>query len=107
MLNKIDRVRKMEALFDEATTVIDSIATQVEENKITKKLLEEFNNIQPKIEVLQNYYEGEDWLEDYDCDLENLFPPCLKRGVLSEDAIYDLLTDNDILKEQLEVNIDY
>ena len=32
-----------------------------------------------------------DWFADYDADRAGLLPPDLKRGVLSEDAVYDLL----------------
>ena len=102
MLNQIDRVRKMEGLLNEATEVIDKISEKVETNQIPADIINEFNMIQDKIATLQNYYEGKEWMEDYDADCENLFPPCLNRGVLSEDAIYDLLVDNDLLKEELE-----
>ena len=103
MINQIDRIRKMEIILDECTTVIENIATAVEEGKITDDIIKKFNLIQDNITILANYYESEEWKEDYLADEENQLPPCLKRGVLSEDAVYDLLTDNDILKEQLEL----
>lgn len=40
---------------------------------------------------LKEYYEGGQWLRDYEMDEAGLLPPDLKRGVLSQDGVYDLL----------------
>ena len=40
---------------------------------------------------LVEYYEGGQWLRDYELDEKGLLPAGLKRGVLSEDAVYNLL----------------
>ena len=40
---------------------------------------------------LAEYYEGGQWMHDYALDEKKLLPCDLKRGVLSEDAVYDLL----------------
>ena len=42
---------------------------------------------------LIRYYEGGQWLHDYRLDEAGLLPRHLKRGVLSEDGVYDLLTE--------------
>ena len=47
--------------------------------------------LRPQIEELSAYYGSKDWFADYDADRAGLLPPHLKRGVLSEDAVYDLL----------------
>ena len=47
--------------------------------------------LRPQIEELSAYYGSKDWFADYDADRAGLLPKDLKRGVLSEDAIYDLL----------------
>ena len=103
-MNQIERVRKMEELLNKAQDVIDRISVALEENTVTDSLKNEYEDIQETILVLQNYYEGEEWKEDYELDSEGGFPPCLNRGVLSEDAVYDLLTDNDIIKDELELD---
>jgi hypothetical protein len=41
-------------------------------------------------------------MEDFDADREGKIPKSLPRGVLTEDAIYDLLTDNMRLKGNLK-----
>ncbi|MBP5493059.1 MAG: amino acid racemase [Clostridiales bacterium] len=80
----IARVRKMEQLFDQAR---DKIAR-------AEKSKEEFLAFQPQIEKLASYYESSDWKEDFARDEEGGFPKTLKRGVLSEDGIYNLLERN-------------
>ena len=42
---------------------------------------------------LRRYYEGGQWLRDYALDEAGLLPRQLKRGVLSQDGVYDLLTE--------------
>ena len=43
--------------------------------------------------VLSEYLSGGGWLQDYERDEQGLFPAGLKRGVLSQDGLYDLLED--------------
>lgn len=45
------------------------------------------------LDELLQYYEGGMWLSDYELDEKGLLPRDLKRGVLSEDGVYDLLTE--------------
>ena len=40
---------------------------------------------------LEDYYLSYEWKKDFEADEEGLLPGDLKRGVLSEDGIYDLL----------------
>ena len=105
-MNQIERVRKYEDLLDKATEVIDKVSEALELNKMTDELKKEYQDIQKTINELSTYYENGEWMEDYNADCDGAFPPCLKRGVLSEDAVYDLLGDNDIIKEQLVDLID-
>lgn len=42
---------------------------------------------------LLDYYEGGQWLSDYQADEQGLLPPDLKRGVLSQDGVWDLLAE--------------
>ena len=51
---------------------------------------------------LAAYYSGPQWRRDYEDDSAGKFPKDLKRGVLSEDAVYDLLTEHDRLMARLE-----
>ena len=42
------------------------------------------------------YYEGGQWLKDYEADEKGLLPENLKRGVLSEDGVYNLIAELDM-----------
>ena len=68
-LDRIERVEKYERLFDEATACPD----------------------EEKLRLLEAYYTSGKWREDYESDERGELPPDLKRGVLSQDALYDLL----------------
>jgi len=68
-LDRIERVERYEKLFDEAAASRDP----------------------GKLRLLQAYYTSGEWGEDYEADERGELPPDLKRGVLSQDALYDLL----------------
>ena len=84
----IKRVIYMESVFDE---VQNALAEGVD---IEDALLWE------KIEILIQYYESEQWKTDYSADERGELPADLKRGVLSEDGVYNLLNDIDSLKQK-------
>jgi hypothetical protein len=44
-----------------------------------------------KLQLLDAYYTSGQWKEDYEADERGELPPDMKRGVLSQDALYDLL----------------
>lgn len=45
----------------------------------------------PDLAILTDYYESGLWLADYTLDEQGLLPQDLKRGVLSQDGLWDLL----------------
>lgn len=51
---------------------------------------------------MSDYYGSKQWREDFEADEQGLYPEDLKRGVLSEDGVYNLLEQNkeimDVLK---------
>ena len=71
-LDHIERVEKYEKLFDEASTTHDP----------------------EKFALLDTYYTSGEWREDYEADERGELPPDLKRGVLAQDPLYDLLGRN-------------
>ena len=84
MKQQIKRVSKMESYLDESTAAIRELS----------EALEKYESIQDKYYELEAYYGSENWLADYDADSAGEFPDDLKRGVLSEDAVYDLITEH-------------
>ena len=58
------------------------------------------DSIRDDIRALSAYYEDSFWREDFEADEAGLLPKDLKRGVLSEDGVYDLLSEYATLKKQ-------
>lgn len=77
----IARIRGMEQLFD-------TLSAAVEEGH-------PLADWQDTIDQLSDYYQNGDWLHDYELDEQHLLLPTLKRGVLSQDGLYNLLNDID------------
>ena len=95
-MKQVDRtikcVSEMETIMDQALIIMDN----AEENP------EPFLGFQSEIKRLEDYYSSQDWKDDFALDEEGLLPNDLKRGVLSEDGIYDLLERNTELLESIE-----
>lgn len=49
--------------------------------------------IQKKVQRLEEYCTSGQWRQDYECDERGELPADLKRGVLSQDGLYNLLCD--------------
>ena len=79
MLLSIMRITEMEAILDSALQMLD------DENTEGLKAYE------PEIEKLGAYYTGREWKDDFALDEAGKLPADLKRGVLSEDGIYNML----------------
>ncbi len=77
-------IYQMEALLDKATARLDALEAKIEEYK----------EIQSEIGRLEEYYTSQQWKDDFAMDEKGTFPKRLKRGVLSEDGIYNLLERN-------------
>ena len=62
----------------------------------------DFKEYQAKIQELEAYYTSQQWKDDFALDEEGKFPKWLKKGVLSEDGIYNMLERNKELLERIE-----
>lgn len=80
---QIERIQKMEQLLDKAWVAISK-------GCITSN---EHEEIQRAIDILSDYYGSDTWKQDFADDEAGLLPKDLKRGVLTEDAIWNLLAD--------------
>ena len=83
---RFERVMKMEEIFD-------SLSAALAEDP--DALLEKAD----MLSALSCYYEGGLWLSDFEADERGELPTGLKRGVLSEDGVYNLLCKIDELKK--------
>lgn len=77
----IDRIKKMEQYFDMLQSAANTDPISILKNTELKEALK----------VLTQYYESGLWLQDYELDERGMIPQDLKRGVLSQDAVFDLL----------------
>ena len=59
--------------------------------------------MQKDLEKLIAYYEGKQWMKDFTDDEQGKIPADVKRGVLSEDGIYDMLIEE---KEMINSMLD-
>ena len=81
---QLDRISQMEDRFDEVTRVMAALDEAVSE----------YADFKSEIKALQDYMESGQWKEDYEADEAGKIPANVKRGVLSEDGLYDLLEES-------------
>ena len=63
---------------------------------LEKKSFDNFNEEEKAMLVcLTEYYEGGQWLKDYEADEQGLIPSEVKRGILAQDTLYDFLQGNE------------
>lgn len=85
----LTRVREMEDRYDELTRVIAGL----------DEAISDYQDFKPDLQILREYMESGQWKKDYESDEAGQIPVEIKRGVLSEDGLYDLLQGADkILK---------
>ena len=85
------RVREMEGIFDRAVALMKEVEERSAEGKTTRAAKKLRQALQAVIGKLEAYYESPLWKADFAADEEGKFPAGMKRGVLSEDGVYDLL----------------
>ncbi len=88
---QLRRVAHMEDIFDHVSAALDSLGLAVRE----------YSALRPELLQLENYYENGQWMSDFLAEREDAFPKDMKRGILTEDAIYDLLTEVERVKQGL------
>ena len=91
IMTRIERITNMESLFDKSEEVV----------KRLEAALKDFAELEHDIAKLEAYYNSPQWRKDFEADEAGKLPQDLKRGVLSEDGIYDLLSDYQCLKNQI------
>ena len=55
--------------------------------------IKEDAELRRKVEILTDYMDSGQWLADYEADERGEFPAELKRGMLSQDGLYNLLCE--------------
>ena len=83
MQQRILRIQEMERYYDEVLRAVNACPNAAVEDDAIRK----------KVQMLEEYCTGGQWLQDYACDERGELPADLKRGVLSQDGLYNLLCD--------------
>ena len=91
-MEQIERIKTMEQHLDRASQAVMKLSAA----------LDDYAEVQESIRELENYYGSDDWKQDFADDEQGLLPQYLKRGVLSEDGIWNVLTDNQDLNTRMK-----
>ena len=89
---RIARICEMEHYLDEGQEVLQNLT----------EALEKWEAVQEKLLKLFSYYGSPEWFSDLEADEKGDLPKELKRGVLSEDAVYDLICEWEALKKKIK-----
>ena len=77
----LQRIEDMENKFNEVSRVVAAL----------DKALDEYAAVKDRIDELREYMESGQWRKDFEADERGEIPSDIARGVLSEDALYNLL----------------
>ena len=88
----LQRIVAMEAAFDRTAAAVKNMM----------EALDAYETVRVDIDRLTDYLDSGAWREDFEADEAGFVPGDLKRGVLSEDALYNLLGDIVSLHEQMQ-----
>ena len=82
-MEQIERISQMEQRMERAAAAVMALSAA----------LDRYEEVQEDISALEAYYDSETWKQDFADDEAGKLPADLRRGVLSEDGIWNLLTD--------------
>lgn len=88
----INRIQKMEERYDQLEKGVRALQTA----------LAECEGFKDNYKALKKYQKSGKWLKDYEADEQGKLPADLKRGVLSQDGLYNLLQDATGVLESLK-----
>lgn len=83
-MTQTERIREMEQRLERASAAVMRLSAA----------LDDYAEAQDDIRALEAYYGSDEWKQDFADDEAGLLPQNQKRGVLSEDAIWNVLEDN-------------
>lgn len=92
---RLAKIHEMEQILNEANSLMNKM----------EQLQQSWIVLLPKIRELENYY-AEQWQEDYNADERGEIPSEMIRGVLSEDAVYNLfIAHREIALEWIRLSV--
>ena len=94
-MEQIERIKQMEQRMGRAAKAVMELSAA----------LDNYEAMQDDITALKAYYGSELWKQDYADDEAGRLPADLKRGVLSEDGLWNLLSDASELNKRLGLRL--
>ncbi|MDE6455747.1 MAG: DUF4298 domain-containing protein [Dysosmobacter sp.] len=91
-MDQIERITRMENILNEARAAMSGL----------EEALDRYGAVREGLAELEAYYSGGEWMKDFEDDSAGKLPQDLRRGVLSEDAVYSLLGDRDVLLKRIK-----
>jgi len=82
-MEQIERIKMMEQRLERAASAVMELSAA----------LDKYEAVQDDLKTLNEYYGSKQWKQDFADDEAGRLPADLKRGVLSEDALWNLLSD--------------
>ena len=92
VMKQIELIKEMEGRLERAAAAVMDMSAA----------LDKYEAVQEDIKALRKYYDSRQWKQDYADDEAGQLPADLKRGVLSDDGIWNLLEDVCELNERLK-----
>ena len=89
---QLQRIRKMERHLVRAASALKRLSSA----------LDKYEEAKADIAALARYYGSDEWKQDFAADEAGRLPKNLKRGVLSEDGIWNLLEEHRELQERMK-----
>ena len=90
-MEQTERIVRMEHLLEVATRAVKRLAAALDDYEAAQEALRE----------LEAYYGSEEWKQDFAADEAGRLPKEMKRGVLSEDAVWNLLEERGEVESRL------
>jgi hypothetical protein len=91
-MEQIERIARMEQQLEVASRAVKGLAAALDDYEAAQEALRE----------LESYYCSEKWKQDFAADEAGRLPQEMKRGVLSEDAVWNLLEERDRLELRMK-----
>ena len=89
---QLQRIRKMERHLVRAASALKRLYSAIDK----------YDEAKADIAALASYYGSNDWKQDFAADEAGRLPKNLKRGVLSEDGIWNLLEEHRELQNRIK-----
>lgn len=82
-MEQVERIKRMEQCLDTLSAATRELSAA----------LDKYAEAQNAAQELRTYLSSDEWQKDYEADEAGLLPAGLRRGVLSQDGIWNVMSD--------------